>query len=168
MSMIGNLRRASDLEIRRLLADPDSIEVLLGDGADDPASASWSLDVDKAWHGIHFLLTGTAWEGPEPLDFLVRGGEEVGDIDVGYGPARAFCSREVIEIWGAVEPLGAELLAKAYDPKAMTDQSVYPSIWDRDPKDDDALGYVLEYYALLREFLAATVAGGQGVLIWIS
>src|SRR5215207_2984929 len=26
-------------------------------------------DLEKAWHGIHFLLTGTAWEGDPPLSF---------------------------------------------------------------------------------------------------
>src|SRR3990167_6610036 len=35
-------------------------------------------DMDKAWHGAHFVLTETAWEGKPPLDFLVRGGREIG------------------------------------------------------------------------------------------
>src|SRR5688500_6275073 len=39
-----------------------------------------TTDLDKAWHGIHYLLTGTAWEGAEPLNFLVAGGRPVGDI----------------------------------------------------------------------------------------
>ena len=52
-------------------------------------------DLDKAWHGIHYLLTGTAWAGAEPLNFIVCGGTEVGDIDVGYGPARVFSSNDV-------------------------------------------------------------------------
>ena len=43
------------------------------------------IDLDKSWHGIHFLLTGAAWEGERPLNFLILGGEEVGDIDVGHG-----------------------------------------------------------------------------------
>src|SRR5262245_51191373 len=37
---------------------------------------SFAESLDKAWHGIHYLLTGTAWEGVLPLDFLVRGGVE--------------------------------------------------------------------------------------------
>jgi len=45
------------------------------------------LDLDKAWGGLHFLLTGTAWEGEPPHSFLLDG-DTVGDIDVGYGPAR--------------------------------------------------------------------------------
>jgi hypothetical protein len=26
-----------------------------------------SMDLDKSWHGIHYMLTGTAWEGTPPL-----------------------------------------------------------------------------------------------------
>jgi hypothetical protein len=55
---------------------------LSGDDEDieDPHA---DLDVDKAWHGIHYLLTGTAWEGDPPLDFIVKGGSQVGDVDDG-------------------------------------------------------------------------------------
>lgn len=36
------------------------------------------VDLDKAWHGLHYLLTGTAWEGEPPLNVLAAGGREVG------------------------------------------------------------------------------------------
>jgi hypothetical protein len=86
MSLIGTFRRVSDARIEALLRDPDTITDSLDDDADedDERTAHAELDGDKAWHGIHFLLTGTAGEGTPPLDFIVRGGQEVGDIDVGY------------------------------------------------------------------------------------
>jgi len=59
-------------------------------------------------HGIHFLLTGTAWEGDFPLAFIVRGGREVGDV--GYGPARIFTSDEVQAIANALRPITREVL----------------------------------------------------------
>src|SRR5262245_32769999 len=39
------------------------------------------IDLDKAWHGLHYIFTGTVWEGEPPGCFLVHGGEEVGDED---------------------------------------------------------------------------------------
>ena len=33
-----------------------------------------STDLDKAWHGIHYLLTGTAGEGRPPLNLPRLGG----------------------------------------------------------------------------------------------
>ena len=35
------------------------------------------VDLDKAWHGVHYLLTGTAWEGEPPLNFVVEGGADL-------------------------------------------------------------------------------------------
>src|SRR5512147_1898048 len=53
---------------------------LLGQSAPPPAASVPDLeladgegattDIDKAWHGIHYLLTKTAWGGDPPLNFL--------------------------------------------------------------------------------------------------
>src|SRR5579872_4450187 len=42
--------------------------------SDVPLSANEgkAIDIDKAWHGIHYLLTGTAWAGSAPLSFIVE------------------------------------------------------------------------------------------------
>jgi hypothetical protein len=170
MSMIGNFRRASDDRIESLLRDPASILDYLGgndEGEGDEAHAD--LDVDKAWHGIHYLLTGTAWEeGERPLGFIVRGGREVGDVDVGYGPARAFPSAEVREIASALRPLTREVVARRFDPKAMTRLDIYPSIWDRPGEEDDALEYLLSYYDSLRNFIEGAVDQGEGLLVYMN
>ena len=54
--------------------------------------------LDKSWHGIHFLLTGSAEGVRPPVDFILMGGREIGDLDLGYGPARAFTSAETKQI----------------------------------------------------------------------
>ncbi len=60
--------------------------------------ADWSIpecdmmDIDKAWHGLHFIFTGSDWSGGFPEGFLVTCGKAVGDVDVGYGPARFLTS----------------------------------------------------------------------------
>src|SRR4051812_22134863 len=102
-SMIGNFRRATDAEIARLLANPEEIgEFVYGSSGHINAEG---IDIEKSWHGIHYLLTGTRDEGDGPLNFILAGGQEVGDVDVGYGPARAFTSEQVRGIAGALEPI---------------------------------------------------------------
>src|SRR5687767_12235877 len=73
-------------------------------------------DLDKAWHGLHYLLTRTAWEGDAPLNFLVAGGREVGDIDVGYGPARVLSAAEVRAAADALARLTDEELRSRFNP----------------------------------------------------
>ncbi|MCP4600899.1 MAG: YfbM family protein [Proteobacteria bacterium] len=122
-------------------------------------------DLDKAWHGIHFLLTGSDWEGDPPLNFLVSGGIEVGDVDVGYGPARVFRSSEVAEIHNALSELQEDDLRARFRPDVMMKKDIYPTIWDRDSKDDDTLGYLFEYFAELKKFVGNAAGKGLGLVV---
>jgi hypothetical protein len=126
------------------------------------------LDLDKSWHGIHYLLTGTAWEGDPPLNFLVTGGREVGDDEVGQGPARTYTAAETREIAGALAAVGDPELRSRFAPDAMMRLEIYPEIWDRDPAEDDTLGYLLEYLGLLRTAVATVVERGHGLLVTIT
>src|SRR5688572_4637046 len=110
MSMIGNFLLVSDDELSKLLASPTLVHGLIDSAYEDRRSDF--VDVDKAWHCLHFLLTGTAWEGDPPLNFIVAGGSEVGDEDVGYGPARGFSSPEVRAIADALDGIDHTVLAR--------------------------------------------------------
>ena len=124
-------------------------------------------DLDKAWHGIHYLLTGTAWEGTEPLNFIVCGGTEVGDVDVGYGPARVFSSDDVKSISTALSDLDDRALRERFNPEEMIRLEIYPEIWDRAPDDDDTLEYCMENVAYLRRFLSDAVSNSMGIALYI-
>jgi hypothetical protein len=175
MSMIGNFRRLSEAKLNALLAKPDGIVEFLeqeGDADATESEAFADLDVDKAWHGIHFLLTGTAWEGEPPLDFIVSGGRSIGDEDVGYGPARGFTSKEVREIAGALSDLTSDALLARYDHATMNQLDVYPGGPDGwQPRDRDENGlveYLTENYEQLREFLIGAAREGEAVLIYLN
>jgi hypothetical protein len=125
-------------------------------------------DLDKAWHGIHYLLTGTDWGGEPPLDFIVAGGRDVGDEDVGYGTARVFTSAETRRIAASLDTLRDEELRSRFAPSDMMAKKIYPEIWDRDPEDDDTLGYLIEYVGTLRRTLASAASEGYGLLVLLS
>ena len=124
-----------------------------------------TVDLDKAWHGIHYLLTGTADGGDGPASFLLAGGESIGDIEVGYGPARALTAAQVQAFHQALSSITPEDLRSRFDPAEMQALKIYPDIWDRDPTEDDTLGYCLDHFAVLRTFVAATAAKGQALVI---
>jgi len=164
-------------EARGAVARPSFLGRLFGKGAAkapdaDPAGPfalgddeGVSTDLDKAWHGIHYLLTGTAWEGNAPLNFLVAGGREVGDIDVGYGPARVLTAAETRAAHTALAGIGDEALRARFDPTGMMESEIYPEIWDRSPDEDDTLGYLMDYVRILRTFLAEAVVRQHGLVI---
>jgi hypothetical protein len=126
-----------------------------------------SVDLDKAWHGIHYLLTHTAWDGERPLNFLVGGGTPIGDIDVGYGPARAFRAIDVREAHGAIELLSNDVLMGRFDPSAMITKEIYPEIW-QDSGEDDSSEYLVEYVDTLRGFLRETAHANLGMVVYLA
>lgn len=162
MSMISILVFASDDEIRQLLAEPERIEDFISE-------ERTSTDLDKAWHGIHWVLTGSADGGDEPHCYLLAGGEQVGDVDVGYGPARALTSQQVAAWDDALTTISREEFGRRFEPKAMLDADIYPQIWARSIKgEEDTLDYLLQAYAGLQDFVAAARKERSGLLVYLS
>jgi hypothetical protein len=124
-------------------------------------------DLDKSWHGIHYLLTGTAWEGTPPLDFLVDGGEQVGQIDPEHGPVRAFRNEQVRAIYDAVSVMGPYELRKRFNSRDMAAKEIYPDIWTKSP-DEDSLRYLMDNLDRLRGYLRETLDSGFGVLVFLT
>ena len=127
-----------------------------------------AVDLDKAWHGIHYLLTQTAFEGAAPLDFLLRGGAELGRLEVGLGPARWLDAAGLQAVHAALEAMDDAGLRARFDAQAMMDAQIYPEIWSRDPAEDDTLGYLMANLATLRSFVRDCAAAGLGCIIYIA
>lgn len=187
MSMICNLRQATDEQIDQLLAHPEEIEFFLHGPSPapkpgllarlfgkkpqaatppprewTPPSADEEADLDKAWHGLHYLFTLSDWDGEEPWCYLVKGGTDVGTVDVGYGPARVLRSSEVKVFADVVARLTPEDLKARYNPEEMQKLEIYPTIWGKDPA---AFDYLLGFFEILQAFLQKVAAKKMGLLI---
>jgi hypothetical protein len=162
MGMIGNLRPASDAEIERLLANPSEItRFLYGSEAD----GCERVVIDKAWHAIHYALNGSRLGGQEPLNFLVSEGTPVGQVDVGYGPARVLTSQQVRAIAASLAALPPEDLVKRVDLKTLDDEIIYPGGWQRDGMGID---YVVSNYRDMRSLIERLAERGEGLVLYIN
>ncbi|HKE96334.1 MAG TPA: YfbM family protein [Povalibacter sp.] len=188
MGMYLSMCTLSDDSIGRVLSDPPLVwKVISPDDAEpyeearsemglaEPQVAFELADgevvethLDKTWHGIHYMLTQSAWEGDAPLNFLLAGGIEVGDLEVGYGAARVFSSEQVTGIAGALQRLDESFLRSRFNPDEMMSLEIYPTIWDRDPKEDDPFGYCAEYFVELKSFVRRAAERKTGLLIHLS
>jgi len=127
-----------------------------------PGAAGHSVSLDKAWHGLHYLLCGAAEPAPGPLGQAVFGGSEIGE-DQGYGPARYFSLAQVAEIAGALQSPGLEQELRArFDAAAMTQLGIYPGVWETDDEE-----WLIEAFRALRDFYAAASAAEQAVVTLI-
>lgn len=161
MGMTVVARELDSEQLASLLADPSiANDLILDEDEDEDGSDGW-LDLDKAWHGVHFLLTGAAWGTDNPLGGAVLGGREVGEDD-GYGPPRLLepdLVREVAEALGVVTD--AELRAR-FDPEEMQRLDIYPQIWEESDILDE---YLLPNVQQLRAFYVRAAAHDAAVLI---
>jgi hypothetical protein len=165
MGMIGCFAAVSQETLTGLRMNPDSIPEYLypDDGESEPPN---SLHIDKAWHGIHFLLTGEADGGSEPYCLAVLGGEEFGE-DIGYGPARFLTPSQVAEVNDVLSNISDAELRQRYDPAKMKAKEIYPDvIWMRDGQE--AFEYVKEYFQQLVSFYRKAAARGDAVVKWLT
>jgi hypothetical protein len=143
--------RRDEKTARELLADEEGLDSLLE--SDDDTS---SVDLDKAWHGLYWLLV----RGDAPLDEAVFGGEELGE-DLGYGPGRLLLSDRVKHVASALALLSTDELGTRLDPVAMARDEVYPGIWDEEDIFDT---YLAPAFTRLRDFYTAAADADEAVI----
>ncbi|WNG33841.1 DUF1877 family protein [Archangium violaceum] len=170
MEMLCTLRSLTENQRQKLLEHPDRLEDFIDDEEDfgDADGARFlDLDIGETWHGLQYLLTGTAWEGKAPLDFLVRGGEDVGDIPSDEGTARVFTAAQVKELAKALDALSESTLRKRYEPARLQEEDIYPGFWEEPPPDLDPEEELFSYFEELKKFTAVVAKRGLGLLVFI-
>jgi hypothetical protein len=123
-----------------------------------PVGARAVLSLEKAWHGVHYVLCGEVEAGPALLSQAVLGGAELGDDKkgfAGYGPPRYFTAAQVADLSQALSRPELESEAAArFDAGRMSALSIYPG-WQ--PSDAE---WVMDAFRRLRDFYSD--AAGQG------
>jgi hypothetical protein len=130
--------------------------------------AKAELEVDKAWHGLHFLFTGTAWEGDEPACFLVQGGSVLGEDADEEALPRVLSPPQVAAFASFLGDLSRDALARRYDPARMMEMKIYPEIWDRDAEAEQNRNYLLDAFDALRGFVVAATAEGDQLVVMVT
>ena len=118
---------------------------------------------EKSWHGLHYLLTGTADGGEPPLNFLMGGGREL-DLEEGKTPLLTHESADTRRIADALMRLTDEEVRGRVNPAEMQRLDLYPGFWD----NPEYVGYLLDDVRQLRETVGAVAARGLGLMVSIS
>jgi hypothetical protein len=128
-----------------------------------PEGRGATLSIDKAWHGVHYLLCGEVDEVTTLESQAVAGGTEFGE-DLGYGPARYHRPSRVGEIAAALtrEGLESEMRAR-FDPARMESLGIYPGGWQQSGE----LDWLVESFHRLREFYRAAADRKRAIVLAI-
>ena len=175
MSVILVLTHVTDEQIQALLALPRDQRLQHYQSTDFMTSHD-QIDLDKAWHGIHFVLTGTSAGGTPPACYLLTNGLVLGPsafagaaysdgMNVGEAD-RALTSAHVRAFSQFLEHIDDETFRQRFAEYAPTMQDIYPGGWDERPAGQ--LAYLLSNFHALRDFVRAASSHEQGVLLYFA
>ncbi|KKL73149.1 hypothetical protein LCGC14_2077820 [marine sediment metagenome] len=152
------LMRLSKDQLDQIFMDHDFFWILRNRWRD----TDHCIDIDKAWHGIHYLFNQSTKGGIPPLKWVVFGDKEGPDLDGGYGPAHYLTPFQVSEVNDQIKNITLEELKKRYDPEEFWAENIYPPCWDESEWD-----YLLFHYRQLKNFYQKAADEGEYVLMVI-
>lgn len=125
--------------------------------------SSPQIDLDKVWHGLHWIFTGSADAGPEPLCYLLHKGLVLGRFR--DGDVRGISSEQLAAFEDEVRQFDEVKLQQRYDGAAMAAANLYFSnMWQKDSEEGfEALSTGLEK---LKIFLKEGRVRNEGMVIW--
>ena len=165
MSMIGNLLRVTASELEEYIKDSTILEdrIYTNMDVEDPNL----VDLEKAWAGILYLLTGQNLdEMNHPLVAVLFSGQLIDEgQDMGYGPAHYLTPEQVAELNSQISVITEHDLKKNFDAIKMTELNIYPTIWD---EGDIAFDYLNAYFNSLQEVFSMATKNGEAIITFIN
>ena len=129
----------------------------------DSSDVGEILDIEKAWHGLHFLLTGTQWQPTDPPGNVVMGGKEIGD-DLGYGPARFLNPNETSAAAMALEQVSEQELEASFNAEAFKAADIYAGHWD----DPEELQWIMDAFRRVKSYFSEAARLSHGMLMFVT
>jgi Domain of unknown function (DUF1877) len=144
MGMVAMFKMITPTELKEIRRNPVYLEdLLLPEDVPDPFAGQ--IDLEKSWHSLHFMLTGTLKPDGTALGDALMGGEEVGrERCFGYDRPRLIDFDRVQEINRALSGLDFEQLYSAVDLQSPLLAKVYLGQNLEDDKE-----YLAHYFELL-------------------
>lgn len=166
MSMIGNLLRVTRTELEEYLKNSSLLEDRLYTENEEMDYQNPD-DIDKAWEGILFLLTGNGISAIDhPLAKVLFSGQLIDeDQDLGYGPGHYLTPEQVVDLNNQIYTITIADLKLKFDPKKMTALGIYPEIWE---EGDDAFDYLANNFLVVQKMYAEAVKNGEAIITYIN
>lgn len=159
--MVIYLRRASAADVERIRANPTSLEHFVFEQGEHRIDL---IGFDKAWHALHFMLTGQAYGRDHPLGIIADETPTEGTDENGFGGFSVIEPSRLAIFAEKLSEVTDEALAARFDPQAMLAADIY--IADAFVEDDpvEAVEYILQGLPDLRQFVTSCSERGDGAL----
>ena len=124
-----------------------------------------TLDIDKAWEAIHFLLCGVSFDGNPPLGYVVPMREENAlDTEFDNG-AFAITHQQVQEAYNCIKDIGEQELRAKFNIKSFVENEIYPGVVDDD--ENSFFEYFNEKFKLIQDFYKKALENNSGIVFYV-
>lgn len=174
MGITANYQRLSPEKFEEICRNSEAADTFFGYELEDDEFDAWFdeleasgryLDIGKAWHGLHFLLTGSSDINDvlPPFGNVVMGGTDT-QWESPYGMVRYLTPQEVKNCAQALEQMNETQLRRCYRPMAFRAADIYPNgkTWGENDID-----YLIIMVDRVRTFFSEAAKAGEVVLISI-
>ncbi len=167
---MGNCAYFIRLSLDKLLQISNDMEWFDDLYSDDYRSKK--IDIDKSWHAIHFLLTGTSLEGKgesparwvvfgDHFSIVVENGDECDPFTYMY-----LLPDQVKAVANFLTPITREILREKFDPSQLSKNSIYPIIWKRDGYE--SFNYIANNFEKLVKFYQTAAKEDECVIAYLA
>lgn len=165
MSMIGNFFRTDEKTVQKIQAGKLSLIDLIYNRSSE-IDKNCILSIDKAWHAIHFILSGKVWDCTEdPLSKMILSGNIINDEDIGYGPAMLITTEEVHNINNALKTVSEDWFRKRFSVSDMLANSIYSVSYN---EDEELFNYIYSLFRHAVAFFKDAEINNQCILFFIN
>ena len=124
-----------------------------------------TLDIDKAWEAIHFLLCGVSFDGNPPFGYVVPMREENAlDTEFDNG-AFAITHQQVQEAYNCIKDIGEQELRAKFNIKSFVENEIYPGVVDDD--ENSFFEYFNEKFKLIQDFYKKAFENNSGIVFYV-
>ena len=120
-----------------------------------------SYSLGKVWHGLHYLLTGSAESGAPPLDVFAVA---IRQLRTGAEGRHTLDPGQVKELHRALESITPDTLRLRWDPDRMASAGVYWADYFQSHPDSE-YGHQLALFAEVKGFVAEAASHNMGLLV---
>ncbi|MBZ9648916.1 YfbM family protein [Sphingobium sp. 3R8] len=129
-------------------------------GKDDEA------DLDKAWHLVHYLLTGKTGRVEGPLGLIADDLHPLADLDLGLGKPNVISVDATKAFAEAAQSISDEVFLARFIPEQMPTDELYMGDVVARGDHDDMKEYSLENFHFLRDFAVAAARNGEAIITY--
>lgn len=159
MSKFGYFLALKPEQADELVRDPALAADFVAEAVEDQDELGADfLDVDKSWHGIHFLLTDAVTGGEPPLTWVVFAPTSIGE---GIGSVRVLMPDDVVTVSKALAPNTADKLKRKCDWSVMNDREIYPQGWRAGDEQ-----YIAENFTSLKKLYESAARRRMAIVQW--